>query len=367
MRSKLQMLYDRLYYGFEIAYNVFFLRLSTWKSFLGKKFDKAFHDAYKNSIVPYWAKFGIKPRKSMVKYNYMISGGDLDPRYIPEDVWAKDVIPFFNDTRFAKPLADKNLNSLIFPQAKRPETLFKCMSGRYCLEDFTPISREDAVRLCQTEGRWFIKPTMDSFQGRNVRSFYGSDDPQEIEKILAVYGSADHIVQRAIVQHPALSAFNASSINTIRLFTAVFREEAHVLSACLRVGVPGSIVDNLGAGGYQINIQPDGTVSTVAGTKRSGKYERVDLSGNPAFQNAVIPNFQTICDTAKEMALHIPHLHLIAWDFALDQDGDPVLIEFNARSPGQSQETCGPTFMDLTDEILSEIFAGRKDKTCHKI
>ena len=44
----------------------------------------------------------------------------------------------------------------------------------------------------------------------------------------------------------------------------------------------------------------------------------------------------------------------------MDKTGDPVLIEFNVHVPGQNQEICGPTFADLTEEVLAEVFPGAK-------
>lgn len=360
MRSKLQILYDNFYYGFETHYNAFFQRYNAWKKLLGVKFDKSFYDAYKSTIVPYWAKFGVKPARSMVKWNYLATNGSLDPRYIPDDLWIRDIMPYFNDRRFSRALADKNLNNLFFPHTKRPKTLFKAVSGRYCLDDFSPISREEAIRLCQTEGRWVIKPTLNSFQGQDVRIFNAPMPREEVEQLLSIYESADFIVQEAIVQHPVLSAYNDSSINTLRLVTIVFREQAHVLSSILRVGAPGSIVDNIGAGGYQFNVRPDGTVGTISYSSSHGKPVHTDHSADPFFCNQVIPNFHKICELAKDMAVRVPHLNLIAWDFAVDAEGDAVLLEFNTHSPGQNQETSGPSFGELTEDVLGEIFGGNK-------
>ena len=49
-------------------------------------------------------------------------------------------------------------------------------------------------------------------------------------------------------------------------------------------------------------------------------------------------------------------LETVVRDIAIDEMGDPVVIEYNIR-PEQNQMTCGPTFGEMTDEILSEVFA----------
>lgn len=362
MRSSLQTLYDDFYYGFEKFYNNAFLRFKTWKKYLGVKFDKELYTAYKKTIVPYWAKYGIKPSLCMVKENYVLSAGSLDPRNIPDDIWLNKVVPYFNDSRFSRVLADKNLNNLLFPDVKRPKTLIKSVSGRYCLDDFTPISRDDAIGLCRSEGRWVIKPTINSFQGQDVRIFNGPLSQEEVEKLFSIYESTDFIVQEAIVQHPAISAYNPSSVNTLRLITLVFREQAYILSSVLRVGAPGSIVDNTGAGGYAFDITPSGSISTIAYSSRNGEVRHDDRSSDPAYCNNHIPNYAKICNMAKEMAKRVPHLSLIAWDFAIDPEGEAILLEFNTHSPGQNQETSGPSFGALTEDVLTEVFLNRKKK-----
>ena len=54
----------------------------------------------------------------------------------------------------------------------------------------------------------------------------------------------------------------------------------------------------------------------------------------------------------------LPYFDLIGWDFAVDEDGEPVFIEFNVM-PEQNQISCGPSFGKLTDEVLAAVFGGK--------
>ena len=54
-----------------------------------------------------------------------------------------------------------------------------------------------------------------------------------------------------------------------------------------------------------------------------------------------------------------PLVRIVGWDIAVDEEGDPVFIEFNCN-PGQNQMTYGPTFGDYTDEVLEEVFGVNK-------
>lgn len=356
MRSSRQQLYDNLYYGFERWLIAKSDTYKARKSLKGIRFDKQFYHEYKSTVCPYWAQFGIKPNITWVKTNYLLTGS-MDPRYIPTDVLATKIIPHFNNDLFVRSLADKNLNNLVFPGVKRPETAFKYMSGSYCRDDFSLITKEEALAACQDDIRYFIKPTRNSSEGKDVRSFHGSQPVQTTLALLDSYQNTDYIVQHAIVQHPDLAAMNESSVNTLRLITLVFKGTPHVLSAILRIGTSESDVDNIGAGGYQCTVYPDGTLSKKAYTHQSGRDTFVEETRSGIrFENLRVPFFDKVCTTALDLASKAPHLKYIAWDFAIDEAGDPVLIEFNVNVPGQNQETCGPTFGDLTDAVLDEVF-----------
>lgn len=356
MRSNKQKFYDDLYYGFERWLIIQYANHAYRKAVRGKKFDKAFYEAYKNKIRPYWARYGVKPSRMWVKYYYMLTGS-TDPRYIPDDLLARDIIPHFNNQIFVVPLADKNLNSIIYPQAKRPETIYKCMSGQYCEEDFTPITEEEVIARLSADGHYFIKPSRNTSEGADVLSFHGTPDTEAIRAMLKKYSCTDYIVQRAVKQHPDLAALNASSVNTIRLITLVFRGEPVLLSAILRIGHAGSSVDNIGAGGYQCNIRPDGTLDPVAYTRENGGDDFVTQSKNGlVFGGVAVPCYDKVKNTALELARRTPYHHYVAWDFAVDEEGDPVLIEYNVHVPGQNQETSGPTFGDLTEDVLAEVY-----------
>lgn len=66
-------------------------------------------------------------------------------------------------------------------------------------------------------------------------------------------------------------------------------------------------------------------------------------------------------DIIKQYHIKLAHFKLIAWDFATDKDGNPVLIEYNLRFQVINflEMNNGPLFGDLTDEVLKEVF-GRK-------
>lgn len=358
MRSPRQQLYDRFYYGFESALNRLGRDVKTRLRMCRVKTDGEFRAAYREVIRPYWAGYGVRPGRHWVKLSYTVTH-TLDPRNIPRNLWFGRIIPHFNSPVYERQLQDKNLHHLMFPGVKRPETVYKCLGGDYAEDDLRPIDRETAVARCLGPGAYIVKPTTSTFEGKGIRVFRDADGQEDIRALLASYDGTDHIVQRFVSQHPALAAFNASTLNTIRIVTLVLHGEVHVLSSILRVGAPGNFVDNVSQGGYQCTIGPDGRLEKLAYTHRDGVSSYVETTASGArFEGFAIPAWGRLRDTACELALRLPYMKLIGWDLAVDDAGDVVFIEFNAL-PEQNEATCGPSFGEITDEVLEEVF-GRK-------
>ena len=355
MRTKLQKLYDRIYYGTEINYtNVW--RVHWCRQALRKiSVPSDFYRKFREKVVPYWRQYGIHVKPCWYKMTYYLTG-EVDPRYIPDDIHHKYIVPYFDDVVDIRVLEDKNLHSLLLPNVKRPETVFKRLRDGFWNDDFTPITREEAYARCANPGRYIIKPSRDTGEGLDISFFSSEDGVEACEKLLRSYEGIEFIVQRAIVQHPALSYLNPTSVNTFRVVTMVKDGEVSILSAILRIGGERSLLDNISRGGYQAVIRPDGTLDKMAFTHRNNIQTHVDRTdAGVVFEGYQLPSWDLLCDTVKQLALQLPHLKLLGWDLAVDELGDVILIEYNSDF-GQNQENCGPTFGERTEEILDLVF-----------
>lgn len=355
MRTSKQKLYDKLYYGFELAISRFYTNHRMRRDMKKEKFDKSFYDFYKKEVLPYWAQFGIKPKIYWFKYYYKLTGV-LDPRYIPDDIHHFYIIPHFHNFVYRRALADKNFHTYLFPNVKRPETIFKKVCGTYRNDDLSPISPEDAFSRLKADGKFIIKPSTDTGSGNDIQFYTGSPDSDDFIRILDSYEDNDYVVQRILTQHPDLAAYNRSSVNTVRVITLFFNGKVHILSSILRIGHEGSLLDNISQGGYQAVIRPDGTLDKLAYTHSNGMHKHVEqTNAGKRFEGFRVPSWDNIQKTATDLASKLPYLRFIGWDFAIDETGDVVLIEFNCQL-NQNQGTCGPTFGDMTDEVLADVF-----------
>ncbi len=311
---------------------------------------------YEEIVVPYWKRFGYKPDKSWYR---IFSDRDqkVDPRYIPDDLYYGEIIPYFSNQQFRRFGEDKCYHDVWFSDIKRPETICKNIAGVFYGPEMKPITFGEAVDLVLGFGdECLIKPSIDSGEGRLIQFFPAEDKNREdVEKAFRNI-KANFLVQAAVKQHPVIAQLNPSSLNSIRVVSFFFEGEVHILSGNLRVGAPDSRVDNIGAGGYACPILMDGSLGSKAVSRKAEWIE--ESSAGIRFDSIKIPNFDKIIDIIKNKHRELAHFKLIGWDFSIDTEGDPVFIEYNV-CPGSNQITCGPAFGDLTDRVLDEFFNKR--------
>ena len=80
------------------------------------------------------------------------------------------------------------------------------------------------------------------------------------------------------------------------------------------------------------------------------------------FKDIRVPSYDKIVKTAIKLQESMPYLGIIGWDFAVGEDGEPILIELN--TPCNQNQIGGkqPTFGDLTDEVLEEVFIKKRHR-----
>ena len=109
---------------------------------------------------------------------------------------------------------------------------------------------------------------------------------------------------------------------------------------------------------YNAEILPDGHVSQKLcldeGCWLDNSREKI------IDENLVIPGTDRLCDTVRRIHPRVGQFKWIGWDFTVDEDGDPLLIEFNTDPGDSAQRVCGrPLFGDMTDRVLEDYFADR--------
>ena len=153
-------------------------------------------------------------------------------------------------------------------------------------------------------------------------------------------------------------------MNTVRIITFFHNNKVYALSSIIRIGASGSNIDNASAGGIFCGINNDGYLKNIA-YNDYGDIFRVHPTTNAVFSEHYIPKYTEL--VALSERLHnrlVDFSKLISWDFAIDESGEPILIEVNATRGGISfHQMCnGPLFGNLTNEVIKDVFSKKWNK-----
>lgn len=285
--------------------------------------------------------------------------------YMPLSLYRTELIGRMNQFPFMEAYADKNISYTLFPHVKQPKLIIKNMNGYFYTQD-KAITREEAIALCENLDNAIIKPSMSTrgqgVQALNIHNGISDTDHKSIHQIFDDY-QQNFLVQERIQQHPALEALNPTSANTIRLLSYRNGMDIIILYTVIRIGKLNQVIDNESAGGISARINADGTLAKYAyGAPGNDMVTHTDTGIE--LNGYAIPSYQKVIETVKELHYQLPYFDIAAWDFAVDVNGDPVFIEWNAN-PDLSQTANGPAFGEYTRPILSTIYQKPNTRNPH--
>ncbi|MDI9421411.1 MAG: sugar-transfer associated ATP-grasp domain-containing protein [Bacillota bacterium] len=307
----------------------------------------------REAVRRYWRTY-TRRNRSYFQSHYSFVHGKFDVRYIPNDLWVTVIDPYLNDRKFGV-FGNKFYQRLLF-DCPQPDTIFmRSPRGVYYNDRYETIPKERAVGLFMRHGRAVFKP-LASAGGRGI-TFLESDKEEEIAEFLdSLENTSGYVAQEVVEQHPLLSSIHGDSLNTLRIMTFLLDNKAVVLSVVLRMGINGNKVDNASSGGIVCGVKENGQLKEVAYSITGKRYDQHPQGF--AFCDCVVPSYKKALSMVTSLAERVPDLRLIAWDVAINESGEPVLIEANVRrgDVGVMQYANGPLFAEYTDRVLSEIF-----------
>lgn len=308
-----------------------------------------------------WGVFKQTPLKEeYIAYrNYAGDNVDIVPNeiarcYIEPILTPKEFQPFYND---------KNSFGIILPEEIMPKTYLRSIDGILYDGEYNPVNLNLFNDLFESSERLIVKPSRD-MGGHGVSLFTKSDDGYfydnkgnklSIEFLLSSFKS-NFLIQECIKQSSYMSQFNPTSVNTIRM--ATYRDvktgEIHILGAVLRIGGKGAFIDNACSGGSFIKVNDDGSLGKYA-CNQYGQTSEIYNDINFATSTFVIPEYDKIKEFVKTVAKKLPHMSLFANDVAIDETGNPKLIEVNTTdfSYWLYQFNGQSVFGEYTDQVIS--------------
>lgn len=351
-------------------------RFNIRRKFLNKEIAKIMSEAkISNAKLPkedIWFKKWSKllsdtDRKYYRIYNKYI-GEDIN--IMPDDVCHMIVEPILNPPKYRHFYSDKNMFDRVlrlkFDKPVTPQTYIRNINGIYYDIDYNKLNKEDICfsELCDCN-RIVVKPSVGSSSGKGVLFFEksgnkfigGEDGEQELSiSFLDKIYKENYVIQKAVRQSAYISQFSSTSVNTLRIqvYRSVKTGEVHVLNMIIRIGKEGSLLDNAHAGGCFVGIDIN---SGKLDNKVLNQYGvQFDTFNNIDFKNNtyIIPNFENVKKFAQKVGECITHQNIIALDVILDENNQPMLIEYNIDAFGlwAFQFTGNTAFGDFTDEVI---------------
>lgn len=297
--------------------------------------------------------------KSLGHAFYTEKTGVFDVRYIPDDLYYGKIDRYFCDYKMAGILDNKCFYNAMFDgRVKQPDIFAYRMGGYWYDAEMNLISMEELCSAVDDAEALVIKKALDSYGGKGVSFIERKDGEMKVafnEAVKPITG--DIVIQYPVRQHRVMSALHAESVNTIRLLSLFRNGKVKIYSTIVRIGVGGAKVDNASSGGITCGVLPDGRLKDCAYSANGTKFSKHPTTG-VAFDDIVVPAYDEICRLVHQLHPLFPYFRNISWDFCVNEEGQPILIEVNLRSGELDfhQLNNGPLFGDDTEEILNEVF-----------
>lgn len=282
--------------------------------------------------------------------------GVFTKEYVPNNIYHCEIVPKANVHRLQSALGDKNMCDFLFPGENIVHSILKNMNGYYYYEG-RPVSEEEAIALCQNMEKVIIKPARKS-EGQDVQFFNVKDGVTDlfgktIGQLFKEY-KQDFLIQDWVRQHKDMAALNPTSVNTMRILSYRSGMEVLIIYSVVRIGKNGSVVDNQCAGGISTTISETGHLGKVA----FGGFSKDNITKTDTgitLEGYQLPSFDKAIAMVKRLHLKLPFFNIVGWDVAIQEDGEPVLIEFNTN-PGLSQSAFKSGMGKYTERIIRELW-----------
>lgn len=139
------------------------------------------------------------------------------------------------------------------------------------------------------------------------------------------------LIEEYLQQHPDMAYFNASSVNTLRLWVLDGRDGMAVTHAIVRVGRAGDQVDNTTRGGLALPVDIQ-TGHTVRGPdlKQPGRWSTHHPDSGLPLVGRPIPHWAQVLDLGVRALQAFPHMRFAGLDVAIADTG-PKVIELNVQ------------------------------------
>ena len=275
-------------------------------------------------------------------------------------------VPFYlyieeclNDRMSMYAIKDKNFYNQFLTEIPTPATILRRLNGFYYDDQFQKIDKKNIMTYLGRHKKVILKPSVDSGSGydifvfENKNGIFCNGESNLSPELLGSYNK-DFIIQEFVTQHSFFTQFNPTCNNTIKIFTyrSINDDSVNLLHSILWVGAKGRFLDHDHWGGFGLSINEENRINKYAIDVNGNKYESVN---NIVLSSlGEVTGMDKLRELAKNIASNIYYGRLLAIDFTVASDGNPLMLEVNVRSNAihQYQMHNGGLFKEYTKEIL---------------
>lgn len=211
-----------------------------------------------------------------------------------------------------------------------------------CVDSGT--TKDSILAFISNNSKVIVKPNGGTY-GKGIFMINGESD-ENLKILLDRQKTEKFILEEVVENIEEIAKFNRSSLNTFRVFTFIKSNgDYDLLAVILRVGRPGSVVDNWAAGGiiYNFDLQT-GICDQPGRDKNMNKY-----IFHPGTEYQMIgyklPMFSELKKYVSELVKVVPEARYVGWDIALTPKGFD-LIELNCPGGNDILQASGKYFYD---------------------
>ncbi len=324
-----------------------------------KKIFKSLPTKEENPIVTNYP-FYKKSDKKWFDYFYTVYG-KADNAVIPLPVYYSVIEPSLNNRLLISSIKDKNFYDMFMPDIETAEVVLRKINGHFYDGNYNSIYLTDELlsSILKDEKKLILKPALFSGSGRSIMKFERKNETLYSDNtilntlFLEKFGN-DFVLQKFIKQNSYFENFNPDSNNTLRVLTyrSVKDDKVHVLHVMLRIGKKGSFLDHDNNGGVTILIHEDNSLNDFACDIYGNHVET--FNGIKFSEHEKVPFIEETTEMAKKIATKVFYGRILAQDFTIDPEGNPLLLEINCWGNGISQYQMqnGSVFKEFTKEVL---------------
>lgn len=233
--------------------------------------------------------------------------------------------------------------------------LFRDLLGRQSI-NLAEATQEQFIAFCQPLQEVFVKDAM-SLQGKGIHTFIPTKVDLAEKYTELKQSGIPYLIEEKIVQCKELAAFHPESINTVRV-TSVYNDttqEVTIATACVRMGVNESRVDNFCSGGIIANIDvPTGFIKEP-GFNEDEEIFFIHPNSKKQIIGYHIPYWEECKAFIQAAAKRLPTVRYVGWDVVILEGGKFLLIEGNNDADFTSEQMHGEGLWPLYDSLTKDL------------